>query len=39
MTRGSTTIVIPRNNPINAYLMAKIIDDAGLGIDEFKQLL
>jgi hypothetical protein len=28
-----------RANPINAYTMAGIIKDAGLTIEEFKQLL
>ncbi|GAB4545838.1 MAG: hypothetical protein Fur002_20310 [Anaerolineales bacterium] len=32
-------IIIPRNNPINAFTMAGIIKDAGLTIEEFKKLL
>ena len=39
MSNGDRVIVIPRANPINAYTMAGIINDAGLTIDEFKQLL
>ena len=39
MSNGDRVIVIPRANPINAYTMAAIISDAGLSIDEFKQLL
>ncbi|CCQ56159.1 hypothetical protein CWATWH0402_1945 [Crocosphaera watsonii WH 0402] len=39
MSNGDRVIVIPRANPINAYTMAGIISDAGLSIDEFKQLL
>ena len=39
MSDGDRIIVIPRSNPINAYTMAGIISDAGLSIDEFKQLL
>ena len=32
-------IIIPRNNPINAFTMAGIIKDAGLTIEEFKKFL
>jgi predicted RNA binding protein YcfA (HicA-like mRNA interferase family) len=32
-------IIIPRNNPINAFTMAGIIKDAGLTIEELKKLL
>jgi predicted RNA binding protein YcfA (HicA-like mRNA interferase family) len=39
MTNGDRIIIIPRANPINAYTMAGIIKDAGLTIEEFKQLL
>ena len=39
MSNGDRIIVIPRSNPINAYTMAGIISDAGLSIEEFKQLL
>ena len=33
------TITIPRNIPINAYTMAKIIKDTALTIQEFCKLL
>jgi hypothetical protein len=39
MTNGKRIITIPRSNPINAYTMAGIVIDAGLSIDEFKELL
>jgi predicted RNA binding protein YcfA (HicA-like mRNA interferase family) len=39
MTNGERIITIPRANPINAYTMAGIINDAGLSIEEFKALL
>ena len=39
MTNGERTITIPRANPVNAITMAGIIRDAGLTIEEFKQLL
>ena len=39
MSNGDRVIVIPRGNPVNAYTMAGIVRDAGLTIEEFKQLL
>ncbi|MFO7773738.1 MAG: type II toxin-antitoxin system HicA family toxin [Dehalococcoidia bacterium] len=39
MTDGKRIITIPRANPIDAYTMAGIINDAGLSIEEFKKLL
>jgi hypothetical protein len=39
MFNGDRIIIIPRANPINAYIMAGIVKDAGLTIEEFKQLL
>lgn len=39
MSKGAVKIVIPRNNPIDAYTMAAIVRDAGLTIEEFKDLL
>ena len=39
MTDGERIITIPRANPINSFTMAGIIKDAGLSIDEFKELL
>jgi predicted RNA binding protein YcfA (HicA-like mRNA interferase family) len=39
MSNGIDLIIIPRNNPINAYTMAGIIQSAGLTIEEFKALL
>jgi len=39
MTNGERIIVIPRANPINAFTMGGIIKDAGLTIEEFKELL
>jgi hypothetical protein len=32
-------IVVPRNNPVDAYTMAAIVRDAGLTIEQFKDLL
>lgn len=39
MTDGKRIITIPRANPVDAYTMAGIINDAGLSINEFKKLL
>lgn len=39
MTDGERIITIPREDPINAYTMAGIIKDAGLGIEEFKKFI
>jgi len=39
MTNGERVITIPRANPINAFTMAGIVKDAGLSIEEFKNLL
>jgi len=39
MTNGERIIVIPRANPINAFTMGGIIKDAGLTVEEFKELL
>ena len=39
MSKGPTHIVVPRNNPIDAYTMAAIVRDAGMTIEEFKDLL
>jgi predicted RNA binding protein YcfA (HicA-like mRNA interferase family) len=39
MVKDDRIIIIPRNNPINAFTMAGIIKDAGLTIEEFKKLL
>jgi hypothetical protein len=39
MTNGQRILTIPRHDPVNAYTMGGIVQDAGLTIDEFKQLL
>ncbi|MBN1188461.1 MAG: type II toxin-antitoxin system HicA family toxin [Dehalococcoidales bacterium] len=39
MTDGKRIITIPRSNPVNALTMAGIVIDAGLTIEEFKELL
>jgi predicted RNA binding protein YcfA (HicA-like mRNA interferase family) len=39
MTNGDRIIIIPWANPIDAFTMGGIIKDAGLAIEEFKNLL
>ena len=39
MTKGPLKAVVPRNNPVDAYTMAAIVRDAGMAIEEFKELL
>ena len=39
MSKGPLRVVIPRNNPVDAYTMAAIVRDAGLTIEQFKKLL
>lgn len=39
MTDDERTVVILRNNPINAITMGKIVRDAGLTVEEFRRLL
>jgi predicted RNA binding protein YcfA (HicA-like mRNA interferase family) len=39
MYNGLVTLVIPRNNPIDAITMGGIIKQAGLTLEEFRNLL
>ena len=39
MSKGPLRVVVPRNNPVDAYTMAAIVRDAGLTIEQFKDLL
>jgi predicted RNA binding protein YcfA (HicA-like mRNA interferase family) len=39
MSDGTTRLMIPRHNPINAYTMGAIARDADLTPEEFKKLL
>jgi predicted RNA binding protein YcfA (HicA-like mRNA interferase family) len=39
MSNGVTRLVIPRQNPINAFTMGGIARDAELTPDEFRRLL
>ena len=39
MSDGIRQVVIPRHNPIKAFTMGGIFQDAGLTIEEFRKLL
>jgi hypothetical protein len=39
MRNGDTTIFIPRHNPVNAITMGEIAEDAGLTVEQFRELL
>lgn len=39
MTDGTRTLTVARHNPVNAFTMARIVVDAGLTIDGFRELL
>lgn len=39
MSNGIIRLTIPRHNPINAYTMGAIAEDAELTPDEFRKLL
>jgi predicted RNA binding protein YcfA (HicA-like mRNA interferase family) len=39
MSKGGVHVVVPRNNPVDAYTMAAIVRDAGMSIEGFKELL
>ncbi|MEO8726554.1 MAG: type II toxin-antitoxin system HicA family toxin [Acidobacteriaceae bacterium] len=39
MSDGVRFLTVPRHNPVNAYTMGGIVRDAGLTIEQFKQLL
>lgn len=39
MTDGRRIVTIPRHDPVNAYTMGGIVQDAGLEPEAFKKLL
>ncbi len=39
MSDGIRQVTIPRHNPIKAFTMGGIVQDAGLTVEEFRQLL
>jgi predicted RNA binding protein YcfA (HicA-like mRNA interferase family) len=39
MSDGRRILTVPRNNPVNAITMAGIVRDAGLTLEQFRELL
>jgi predicted RNA binding protein YcfA (HicA-like mRNA interferase family) len=39
MTDGTRILTIPRHNPINAFTMGGILRDAGMSVEQFRDLL
>lgn len=39
LTDGRRIVTVPRNNPVNAFTMGRIVRNAGLTEDEFRKLL
>jgi predicted RNA binding protein YcfA (HicA-like mRNA interferase family) len=39
MSNGQRIITVPRHNPVNAITMAGIVRDAGLTLDQLRELL
>ena len=39
MSDGTHFITIPRHNPVNAFTMGGIAKDAGLSVEQFRELL
>jgi hypothetical protein len=39
MSEGTRIVTIPRSNPVNAFTMGGIVRDAGLTVEEFRELL
>jgi hypothetical protein len=39
MSNGQRILTIPRANPVNAFTMGGIVRDAGLTIEQFRELL
>jgi len=39
MMNGQRIVTIPRNNPTNAFTMRGLVRDAGLTVEQFRQLL
>jgi len=39
MSNGARILTIPRHNPVNAFTLGGIVRDAGLTVDQFRELL
>ncbi len=39
MSNGQRIVTIPRHNPVNAFTLGGIARDAGLSVEQFRELL
>jgi len=39
MSNGSRILTIPRHNPVNAFTLGGIVRDAGLSVEQFRDLM
>ena len=39
MSNGLRIVTVPRHNPVNAFTMGGIVRDAGLSVEQFRELL
>ena len=39
MGNGQRILTIPRHNPVNAFTLGGIVRDAGLSVEQFRELL
>ena len=39
MSNGTHILTIPRHNPVNAFTLGGIVRDAGLTVEQFRDLL
>jgi len=39
MSNGIRIVTIPRHNPVNAFTLGGIVRDAGLTVEQFRELL
>ncbi len=39
MSNGTRILTIPRHNPVNAFTLGGIVRDAGLTVEQFRNLL
>jgi predicted RNA binding protein YcfA (HicA-like mRNA interferase family) len=39
MSDGTRILTIPRRNPVNAFTLGGIVRDAGLSVEEYRELL
>ncbi|MGH8688816.1 MAG: type II toxin-antitoxin system HicA family toxin [Burkholderiales bacterium] len=39
MSNGQRIVTVPRHNPVNAFTMGGIARDAGMSVEQFRELL